>query len=219
MNEFWAKGYSDPHMLNILVHVGFGTLGILVGLVQFARPKGDRLHRLAGRVFMACGGMVIATSLVGIASFNHDPFLMTLTVAAFYHGASGWRVLKIKETGPGATDHALSAGALAYCLGYVLYARVSGDPGWSAVTIYASLGAVGTVASYDLLRNIGGAEWLRRTWLCEHVYKTVGALGALVSAAVGNVFEDLGVVAQVGPSAIFLLLSLAFMLPARRVRH
>lgn len=219
MNEFWAKGYSDPHMLNILLHVGFGTLGILVGLAQLVRRKGDRYHQLAGRVFMACGGVVIATSLMGIASFNHDPFLMTLTVAAFYHGASGWRALKIREAGPGPSDNALSAGTLAYCLGYVLYARVSGDPGWSAVTIYASLGAVGTVASYDLLRNIGGSNWLRRTWLYEHIYKSVGALGALVSAALGNLFEDLGFVAQVGPSAIFLVLSGAFMLTARRVGH
>jgi len=211
MNEFWAKGYEDPHMLNVLLHVGFGTLGIFLGSVQLVRRKGDAGHRWIGRAFLMCATVLSITAFVGTLVFNRDPFLMTLSVAATYNWLAGWRALHLRETGPRLVDNLLAFVALSYCFGFALYAQLLAGPQWSGVTIYTTLGFLSAVTLYDLVRNIGGAAWLARTWLGEHIYKIVGALGAMVSAASGNMFMSLGALGQVGPSVLFTLLTVFFL--------
>ncbi|MEM7329104.1 MAG: hypothetical protein AAF437_10210 [Pseudomonadota bacterium] len=206
MTDIFNSGYALPHMANVLVHVGFGTLAIIMGVAQFFTRKGGRAHRTIGRAYLAAFVIVLFTALFGSFVFGFRAFLASLTLSAGYWLLSGLRVLMIRSRGPGLIDHvfALLFIGLAIALaGFMRYGSVE-----STLPAYIALGNLVAICLYDIARGLFGAAWVRKSWLNEHIYKMIGSHGALLSAAGGN----LALAWQ--PWSIFLPTTISFILIA-----
>ncbi len=204
MSDIFNSGYAPLHLINICIHVGFGTVAILLGISQFFTRKGESAHAWIGRAYLGLFCVVILTAILGSVAFGFRAFLVALTLSAGYWLISGLRALKIRDCGPRPFDHAAALASIV--LAVLLAGFMRNQPEQSTVAAYIALGNVVLICLYDLARGIGGAAWLKRSWLNEHIYKMIGSHGALISAAGGNLFLNLQ------PWSIFLPPMISFIL-------
>lgn len=211
MESIFEAVYVNAHTLNIYLHVGVGSLAIILGLTQLLNQKGGFLHRKVGKLFFKCFGIVIATATLGVFLFEFRAFLAVLTIAAGYSGLSGYRVLKLKGSRPQTFDNMAAALGLVACCGFI-FAVEHFQLSFSKATIYATLSGLAITCLYDVARNLFPSGFLQRTWINEHIVKMIGALSGLLSAASGNVLPSFGAVSQLAPTVICSLLIVFFLL-------
>jgi len=178
-----------PHQANIALHVATGALALLIGALPLLTVKGSKLHRAAGRVFVAFGAIVFATAFVGIVWFTAPPPLVAAFVAASYQFASGLRALQMRTAGPGVFDATLAIAGLGACVWLDLFMG-PGTASWTPAIGYSTIGYVAVVAVYDLSRLAWRETWRRGAWRLDHGLKLTGAYFAMASAGVGNIFRD-----------------------------
>ena len=204
----------DPlHSLNLLVHVGAGSAGILVGLAMLIRPKGTPLHIRRGRIFSICVLVVTATAALGSIFFRFMPLFVVLTVLTTYQLVSGWRSVRNKEAGPSLFDAVWTGAAIAttiLLLPMLLAAPTHGNS--QPIVVLSTLGALALVLAYDFLRWLFPRRWFATLWTYEHIYKLVASFSALLSAFVGNVIQFGQPWSQVVPSAFGVLLIVWYFL-------
>lgn len=224
--DFWApialviervSAYAPLHQINIAAHVLFGGSALLVGLFQLLTEKGGSAHHFLGRLFLALFAVVIATASLGSLLFEFRAFLVVLTLLSAYQAISGFRALKIRKEGLKAFDILFALAGLAASAAFIA-AVERGDYPWDKKVIYSTLGTLIFVAGYDLLRAVFPRRWFETTWIYEHLFKMIGALSALASAAVGTIYPDFQPFSQLAPSAAGVLLILFFAARVRRIR-
>lgn len=209
---------SQLHYLNIVIHVATGTLGILIGLFMLVTPKGTRLHRSIGRVFVGFAGVVCLSAIVGSVFFRFIPLFAVLSLLVPYVLLSGWHVIYTKTAGPNRIDAALLVIGIAGAAGLVpILAQAGNAPGSSAPVVYSTLGALGIVLVYDTLRWIFPKHWYATLWRYEHIYKILSALFGMMSAAIGNIFQTTW--AQLLPSAVGTAIMIWFLWRESRERR
>lgn len=207
----------DPHILNVWTHVTAGALALALGLAPLLSAKGGKLHRAFGGVFVMVGAVVLGTALVGNVFYAPPAPLIAATMAAGYQYLSSLRALALRRRGPGWIDAALAVAGLAGSAALLLYMG-SGTKSWTPAIGYSTLGFVCVVALYDLSRHLWREAWLKHARPLDHGLKMTGAYFAMMSAGVGNVFQDLQPWSQVGPSAVgtIVMIVLAVMYFSRR---
>lgn len=175
---------TQPHLINLGVHIGAGTLAIALGLYILVRPKGDARHRRLGRRFVWLTGAVTATAALGLVVFRFLPLFSVLTVLVLYQLISGLRAARTRERGPQRPDllWTLFAAATAVPLTRIALAH---SPQSTAVVL-GGVGGLATVLAYDLVRWTFPQAWYRAAWPIEHIYKMNAALFGMISALVGN---------------------------------
>jgi uncharacterized membrane protein len=203
-----------PHTLNVWTHVAFGTMALVLGLVPLLVRKGGPAHVRAGRWFLACLAAVLATAVLGVVVFAFRAFLAVITLLTAYEAYSGWRAMRNKGSGPQLQDGVVAGLALVAALLFVGYIRSVAFP-WSGAVVYSTLGALVTVAVYDLARFRFPARWLARTWFPEHVVKMLGAYSGVVSAFAGTVLPSWQPYSQLAPSVLAFVAMGGFLLGCR----
>ena len=206
---------SFPHTANVAVHVTFGTLCLILGVIALIATKGGRRHIRAGRYFLACLAVVIATAVIGIVAFGFRAFLGVITLLAAYEAYSGYRALKIRLTGPQLQDAVVSVGGIGTTMLFIAYLRSVHVP-WAPVVIYSTLGSLVVIAGYDLVRLTFPKKWFQTTWIYEHLVKMLGAYNAVVSAFSGTVLEKWQPYSQIAPSILGVAAILGFSICAWR---
>ena len=206
------------HTANVAVHVVFGTLALALGVIQLARRKGDWRHRRYGRAFLTALWVTVGTAAAGIIVFRFRAFLGVITLLAAYQGFSGLRALRIRSTGPSALDAVGAFSALGAAVVFVLYLRSVELP-WAPGVIYSTLGALVTVALYDLSRFAFPKQWFSTLWLYEHLVKMIGAFNASLSAFAGTVLSAWQPYSQLVPSMLCRVVMIGFLLHIRRRRE
>jgi hypothetical protein len=203
------------HTLNVAVHVAFGAFALIAGLIPLLTAKGGRWHVQFGRLFLIALTGVVVTAAIGIAFFGFRAFLGVITLLSAYEAYSGFRALRIRFTGPSLADGIISMAAFAAAAAFILYIRSVHFP-WSPAVIYPTLGALVTVATYDLLRFAFPRRWFARTWLYEHLIKMLGAYNAVVAAFSGTVFAKWQPYSQILPSVLGTTLMIWFIISVRK---
>jgi len=216
VNHNFDTLYDASHNLNIYLHIGFGSIAIILGLIQLVNLKGGSLHKRIGRLFLICFGVVIFAATLGIFLFEFRLFLTALTLSAAYTCISGYRVTCLKGLQPGSFDNIVTIVCLFACAAFIFTLEVSYS-NYSTVTIYATIGGLILMCLYDCVRNFMSSTWLQAIWLDEHIFKMISALGALLSAASGNVLSELGAVAQLSPVALTFSISVCFIVLRKRM--
>jgi uncharacterized membrane protein len=196
---------TTPHLLNILIHILTGSAAIMLGLYMLATGKGTRRHSKQGRVFVALTMVVCSTAVIGNAVFRFMPLFAVLTLLVSYQLLSGWHLIYTRDKGPDTVDAALlfGAAAIAAMLARQLFAG-GAMTGASAAVLYSTLGAVLSLLAYDAARWLLPRRWHTTLWRYEHIYKMLGSLFAMLSAAVGNTVRAGQPWSQLAPSAIGL---------------
>ncbi len=197
------------HLLNILLHILAGAAAILLGLYVLAKPKDPVIHRRRGRVFVLLTFVVCLTAAIGNAVFRFLPLFAVLTVLVTYQLLSGWHVIYTRAAGPDALDAGLLLGAAVISAMLVRRLFANGAPvgaqmGTAASVLYSTLGAVACLLAYDAARWLFPRHWHAVLWRYEHIYKILGCLFGMLSAAVGNTVRAGQPWSQLAPSALGL---------------
>ncbi len=207
--------YTTPNLINIVIHVFAGTVGLIIGFVLLARKKGDSTHRKWGKIYAFFVFVVCLSAAIGVTAFRFLPLFAVLTVLVFYQLISGWRVIYTKGSGPKLIDGIITfIGIFAtVALVPILFANAElANPS----VLYSSLGALITILFYDVVRWVFPKNWHKTLWKYEHVYKLVATLFGMVSAFVGNVVRFGQPYSQILPSIIGILIILGFFVKIYR---
>lgn len=94
--ETESAGINLVYKAILYLHVAAGATALLVGLVPFFTPKGNKLHKRTGKVFY-WAMMIISFTAVIIAVYKNISFLLAIAVFSFYMNYTGYRVLKYKK--------------------------------------------------------------------------------------------------------------------------
>ena len=199
------------HSTNIGIHVLTGSIALLLGFIALITRKGRRAHIKSGRWFLGFLAIVIATGLMGVFAFGRNTFLLVITVLAGYNGFSGYRVLITKSNRPKMIDVLVALFALVTVLYFLYYFKQIGMI-WTPVIIYSTVGALLLVITYDFLRYLIPASRYKKFWICEHIYKMIGAFSALLAAFTGTVFSAYQPYSQILPSVLGILLQISFII-------
>ncbi|NML61437.1 hypothetical protein HHL21_10180 [Massilia sp. RP-1-19] len=192
----------SPHLLNIGVHVGAGTIAMAIGFWLLAAAKGTPSHRKRGRLFAWFTLAVCASAVVGNAVFRFMPLFAVLTVLVLYQLLSGWRAVYTKAAGPNQVDAMLGAGAAWWAISLVPLVLTNSTRESAPVVVYATLAALFALIAYDALRWLFPRAWHATLWRYEHIYKLVASLFSMLSAAAGNLFPQGQPWSQLLPSAL-----------------
>lgn len=80
----------------ILIHVIFGAISLVFGLMALLAQKGGKAHRISGKIYVvAMTGVFITGTLVAGIKFNR--FLFLIAFLSYYSVFSGVRILKLKQ--------------------------------------------------------------------------------------------------------------------------
>lgn len=191
----------DPHFANVLTHVICGATALACGAGALMSVKGGGPHRLAGRFFVAFGGVVLITALIGLTLFGGPAPLAAASLAAGYQYLSSLRALALAKKGPGWVDFGLALGGLAAC-GCFALAMGSGTRSWSPALGYSTLGVVSAVIAYDLSRHFWRAAWLRHARPLDHGVKMTNVYFGMLAAGVGNTLRDFQPWSQLLPTML-----------------
>jgi len=207
--------HTPLHWTNLGIHIAFGTAALVLGLIAICTPKGGRLHRSTGRLFIYAYLVVVSTAVIGLLVFDFRSFLAVVTVLSIYDVFAGWRALQLRGKRPQTIDRAASVlGALTPWIFIVVMRRLH-QP-WAPVLTWSILGGLIAMSSYDLLRNVLPITWLRRVWVQEHLVKMMSAYVAITSAFAGTVFARYMPWAAIAPSAVGFMVIIGFLIAGPR---
>jgi uncharacterized membrane protein len=197
---------NTAHFLNLLVHVGAGSAAILLGFYLLGQPKDPIHHRRRGRVFVLLTAVVCLSAAIGNALFRFLPLFAVLTVLISYQLLSGWHAIYTRAAGPDRLDAGLLLGAAAVTA--MLVRRLFADGamvGAAASVMVSTLAATGLLLAYDGARWLFPRRWHATRWRYEHIYKILGCLFGMLSAAVGNTVRVGQPWSQLAPSVAGLI--------------
>lgn len=189
---------GGAHGALLAVHVVAGTLAVIGGLVALLAPKpavggGRRAHRRAGRAFLWCMIVVIATA-TGLTLLSFNPYLAGLTAAAAIGVFSGTRVLRRKrpDLDPRQRATPLDWGVTLALLGVgaaLLALAAAGRVTRNLPVVYSLGYGIAAYALYDLWRFARPTAFPfgPHLWLYEHLVKMIGAYFGAVAAFSGSV--------------------------------
>ena len=192
----------------LIIHIAGGTLGLLAGTVIMIAKKGDKRHRLLGKIF--------AISMLGagvcsfvLASIHRNDFLFAVGVFTIYMAGTGWRYLYLKNIAIGqaaaAIDWALMIFMAAGCIGFVVLGVLSlmdKDYFGLIVFIFAWRGVRFIVQDYKTFK---GQLTIKNYWLVFHFQRMTGAyIASLTAFAVVNAPNRVSFIPWLLPAAIFV---------------
>lgn len=199
--------------INILIHIIFGTLGIVIGVIPYITKKGGEKHRLYGKVFIGIMCIVIITAINGVIFFRDRPLLTIITLLSSYTTYSGLRVIKTKSNGFSKIDFMVMLLVLSLAIFYILKLQ-NGNVIWPKPLVYGFSSYILMITTFDIIRFlIPRLITYSKFWVYEHTYKMTGSFTALISAGAATVFAGHEPYNQIIPGifcSILWLLSLLY---------
>jgi uncharacterized membrane protein len=209
------------------IHIAAGTVALATFLVPMVTAKGGKAHRLVGWVFVAAMAAIFLTgapaSIYRLATETRPgartaaSFLLFVTLLS---GASTWkgiRVLRYKKAGRNTAVVDLGIATLLGLGG--LFTLSQGLLGKSPILLF--FGVLGLASAFSDLRYWLNPDKPKMHWFFEHMGDMIGssiaaltAFAVLGSRSLG--FGSFGVAAWIGPTLVFLPVSI---LMARHYRR
>jgi uncharacterized membrane protein len=195
----------------LIIHIGAGSIGILGGYVAILAPKGGKLHRLAGNLFVVAM-MVMGAAATFLAIRIHQRGNVAGGLLAFYLVGSAWITVRRKAGSTGRFEIAAFLFVLAIVgamAAFGIEARMSPGhrlDGYPAA-LYFIVAAIASFFAWGDLRLIraGGLTGARR--LARHA----GRMGFGLFLAAGSFFigQQKAMPAVLHGSPILFVLGLA----------
>ncbi|MFZ1702729.1 MAG: DUF2306 domain-containing protein [Saprospiraceae bacterium] len=165
----------------IYLHIGFGTIALLSGLLALSSKKGHRLHKKSGKIFYYSMLFSAFISLI-IASMpaHQNPFLFAIGIFSAYFILSGYRSLRFKQkefdTG---LDKIIAYTIILTGIGMMLFPILFLGKLNIVLLVFGLISLTFGIRDVNLLRD---PENLKRNWLTLHLGKMTGGYIAAVSA-------------------------------------
>lgn len=179
-SPWWLK---DAATAALVLHIGGGGTGLVAGAIALGAPKGGRVHRIAGDVFVVA--MVVMGSIAAIvAPMINQPGNSIAGVFAVYLVLTGWATMR---TSAGALGRYQIGAAVFPALGAILlmidgWRTAQGSDGMAGAmpsfiaALVAALAAGGDLRMI-LARGISGPPRLaRHLWrMCVGLFVATGS--------------------------------------------
>lgn len=184
--------FPDPFIPFLVVHISAGLCAVLIGVLPILTRKGSRLHRLSGRVF-ALLMIILLICAWAMTALRPNAYFLGLSASASLTLFSGLRVLGRKRPDLRVADRARPLDGIAtlgvmgvglLVLGLAITGRSDAPPQILIALAYGSL----SLGAWDLWRFARPLDWpfSPELWMYEHLWKMLGAYGAVLSAFSGN---------------------------------
>jgi uncharacterized membrane protein len=181
----------------LALHIAAGGLALVVSAIALWSFKGGRVHRRAGRIFVAAMGVVCATAIV-LAVLRPNAFLLAIGFFSFYLSFAGFATVRPAW---GRAAIAIAAGMILVGLA-MLGAAATGAT--ARPVVLGIFGAIGLVLAIQDLAALRGAE-VPPARIARHLSRMLGATIATWTAFTVVNFQMLPpLVAWLGPTAAFL---------------
>ena len=169
----------------LAIHILGGGIGLTAGTVNMFRPKGDRIHKLAGKFFLY--GMLAAGSAALFLSAMHTNYFLFITgVFTIYMVGTGDRYLLRRGTAenlkPGLIDWALTVGMLLFGLGFIgfgIYKLIEGN---TFGLVFGVFGFISLSMVRGDIKNYTQPPVYKNNWLLVHLQRMTGAYIAATTA-------------------------------------
>jgi uncharacterized membrane protein len=168
----------------LLLHIVGGSVGLLSGMLNIIRKKGDKNHKLTGKIFFVSMLTAGASSLV--LSFLHpNYFLFVVGVFTLYMVGSGQRYLKHKQQYKpdskriewAMTILMLLAGLLFIGMGIltIIKSNLFG-------IVFITFGSIGLLFVRQDFKNYFDKTTIKNYWLIGHLQRMTGGFIAALTA-------------------------------------
>lgn len=198
----------DIFKIFLTLHIIGGTLGLLAGTYIMFAKKGDKLHKLIGKIF--------AISMLGagvcsfvLATLHRSEFLFAVGIFTIYLASTGWRYLYLKNIIKGQKPIIIDWILMGFMLLGSIAFIVMGV--WSIleknyfgiiIVTFAWRGITYVIQDYNIYQ---GKIELKNYWLIAHLQRMTGAyIASLTAFAVVNAPDRISFIPWLLPAAIFV---------------
>ncbi len=174
--------------LFLVLHIIGGASGLIIGSINIARKKGDKLHRKLGKLFLY--GMLTAGASALVLSILHpNHFLFIVGIFTIYLTATGQRYLSFKQKNntPGTIDWMLSLGMLLTGIVFIVLGATQLYSSNNFGIVYLVFGLIGLRFFNTDRVNYKGKSNIKNYWLTGHLQRmTASYIAALTAFLVVN---------------------------------
>lgn len=178
----------------LILHVIGGTLGLLAGSYVMIAKKGDKTHKLIGKIFAYS---MLASGLCSfVLSILHDNmFLFSVGVFTIFMASTGWRYLYLKNVANGQKpliiDWILMVFMFVFSLMFIyigILGLIDGNLFSIVSILFSWRGVVMVKRDFIIYR---GTITVKNYWLTKHLQRMSGAyIASLTAFIVVNVRLD-----------------------------
>jgi uncharacterized membrane protein len=170
--------------LLLIIHIAFGSIGLLTGLFNIIQKKGDKSHKIFGSVFYFSMLLAGFSSLM-LSCLHPNYFLFMVGFFTLYMVGSGKRYIKHKQVEKRQIEKIdwvisiimLLAGLLFVGLGIlsILKSNLFG-------LVFVTFGSLGLLFVWQDFLNFTNKTSIKNYWLIGHLQRMVGAFIASMTA-------------------------------------
>ena len=173
------------------IHITSGTLTLISGLFAMTSKKGQKTHRLSGKIFF---WSMAVTTLLGLNAGIFKPefrIFIPIAIISFYQAATGYRILFIKTLAKGQKPHivdwALTIGMLLTSSVFVVLGLLNlGSDIFFSIVLFA-FSTIGLYCCGVDLYNYIKKPTNKFYWLFIHIFRmSHGFIAALTAFLVNN---------------------------------
>ena len=172
---------SEIAKILITIHAICGSIALIAGTLSMIFRKGQKWHKLSGKVFYAfMTATAISALIVALMPAHVNPFLFTIGVFTWYLVWTGNAALRYKNKNVNITfDKIVSLIMLITGAGMILYPYFMYGKINIILTVFGVFGILLALIDLNRFRN---PETLREVWLRLHIGKMVGGYTAAFTA-------------------------------------
>lgn len=198
---------KDVFSLFLAIHIAGGTLGLLAGSGVLFLKKGDRKHKIIGKIFaLSMFGAGISSFVLATIHPNH--FLFAVGVFTIFMTGTGWRFLSLKKLAEGQKPKLIDWGLQLFmmfgslALIYLAFKSLFIFQNTFGVVplLFSGIGFSFVWQDWQTLR---GNVKTKNYWLTTHLQRMIGAyIASLTAFAVVNAPESISIAAWLLPTAL-----------------
>ncbi|MCH2043796.1 MAG: DUF2306 domain-containing protein [Saprospiraceae bacterium] len=168
----------------LTLHIITGAIGLLTGILNILRKKGDHTHKLIGRVFYV-SMLTASISALVLASLHSNYFLFMVGIFTLYMVSSGQYYLRRKQKD--------KLGSKTIEWGITILMLISGLVfiGFGILTlvksnlfglVFLTFGGLGLLFVQQDFKNYTGKATTDNYWLLGHIQRMTGSFIAALTA-------------------------------------
>jgi len=169
----------------LVLHIIGGSLGLITGTINLVRKKGDKKHKLVGKVF-AWAMLTAGFSSLVLSIMHPNYFLFMIGVFTIYLVGTGYRYVYIKTMGgargPSLVDWAITVVMLLAGLLFIGLGTRDMLAQNSFGIVFIVFGALGLRFVQTDFKNYRGLSKETNYWLLAHLQRMTGGYIAAVTA-------------------------------------
>ena len=177
----------------LVIHILTGSIGLFTGSINMIRKKGDKNHRLIGKIFLYSMLTTGFSSLI-IAYLHKDDFLFIVGVFTIYLAGTGQRYLGMKASTTGTIaqpiDWILSCSMLVFGLIFMAYGGYLLTSSNTFGIVLCVFGTISLRMVYQDYQNYTGKAIIKNFGLVTHLQRMTATYIAATTAfmVVNNTF-------------------------------